>query len=335
MEEKKDLARSEQLAASERFTNMVLKEFSGSVAGAAEVTERQRRLIQGYFIGVDRALKMAEEERVRKNEKNQNHDYDNTLPVSWNTVNMGDLALDLVHYARMGLDMMQPNMLFPIPYKNKKRGVYDVTLMEGYNGKRYIAEKYAIETPISVAVEVVYSKDVFKPLKKGFERKVESYTFDIVDPFDRGEIVGGFAYLEFEDPLKNKLILMSWKDIEKRKPEYASANFWGGKQTVWRDGKKVEEEVEGWKDEMVRKTIIREAFSAKHLPRDPSKVDDAFLATKLRELRYAEIEIEAEADEKAGTIVVDPDVLSTDDPVTVDLSEALEKASADDNGPEF
>ena len=122
MEEKKDLARSEQLAASERFTNMVLKEFSGSVAGAAEVTERQRRLIQGYFIGVDRALKLAEEERIRKNENNKNHDYDNTLPVSWNTVNMGDLALDLVHYARMGLDMMQPNMLFPIPYKNKKRG---------------------------------------------------------------------------------------------------------------------------------------------------------------------------------------------------------------------
>ena len=331
----KDLERSEQLAASERFTNTVLKEFSGSVAGAAEVTERQRRLIQGYFIGVDRALKMAEEERVRKNENNKNHDYDNTLSVNWNTVNLNDLALDLVHYARMGLDMMQPNMLFPIPYKNKKRNCYDVTLMEGYNGKRYIAEKYAIDTPVSVSVEVVYKNDVFKPLKKGFDRKVESYTFEIVNPFDRGEIVGGFAYLEFEDPLKNKLIIMSWKDIEKRKPAYASANFWGGKQTVWKDGKREEEEVEGWKDEMVRKTIIREAFSAKHLPRDPGKVDDAYLAAKLRELKYAEIETAAEAEEMAGTIVIEPEELPDSAPVTVDLSEALEKTEGLPVGPEF
>ena len=68
---------------------------------------------------------------------------------------------------------------------------------------------------------------------------------------------------------------MPLKDILKRKPEYASANFWGGKATEWQtvDGKrkKVEVEKEGWFEEMCRKTLIREVYSAKHLPRDPQK----------------------------------------------------------------
>jgi len=297
--------KQEQLAMSERFTNTVLKEFGGSVAGAMQVTDYQRTLIQGYFIVIDRALKAAEEERIRKNENNKDHKYDNDLPVTWNTVNLNDLALDLVHYARMGLDMTQDNMLFPIPYKNNKRNNYDVTLMEGYNGIRYIAEKYAVEAPTAVTIEVVYSTDTFKPIKKGGNNRVENYEFEITSPFDRGEIVGGFAYLEFEDPTKNELIIMSMKDIEKRKPKYASANFWGGKAKVWENGKQIETEVEGWKDEMVRKTIIREAFSAKHLPRDPKKVDDSYQYMKMREARYAEIEAQAEINASANATLID------------------------------
>lgn len=296
---------AEQLAMSERFTNTVLKEFGGSVAGALQVTDYQRTLIQGYFIVIDRALKAAEEERLRKNAANKNHDYDNKTPVSWNTVNLNDLALDLVHYARMGLDMTQDNMLFPIPYKNNKRNNYDITLMEGYNGIRYIAEKYAVEVPTAVTIEVVYRTDTFKPIKKGGSNRVENYEFEITNPFDRGEIVGGFAYIEFADPTKNELIIMPMKDIMKRKPKYASANFWGGKQKVWENGQQVEVEAEGWLDEMVRKTIIREAYGAKHLPRDPKKVDDSYQYMKMREARYAEIEAQAEIAANANATLID------------------------------
>lgn len=104
-----DAQKTEQLATSEKFTNKVLKEFGGNVAGALQVTNYQRTLIQGYFIVIDRALKAAEEERIRKNTNNKDHKYDNDLPINWNTVNLNDLALDLVHYARMGLDMTQDN----------------------------------------------------------------------------------------------------------------------------------------------------------------------------------------------------------------------------------
>lgn len=340
----------EQLTMSERFTNKVLQEFGGNVAGALQVTDYQRTLIQGYFIVIDRALKAAEEERVRKNAANKNHDYDNNLPISWKTVNLNDLALDLVHYARMGLDMMQENMLFPIPYKNNKRNWYDVNLMEGYNGIRYIAEKYAVEVPTAVTIEVVYSTDTFKPIKKGKDSRIENYEFKINNAFDRGEIIGGFAYLEFTDPTKNELIIMSMKDIKKRKPKYASANFWGGVQKVWENGKQVETECEGWLDEMVRKTIIREAYSAKHLPRDPKKVDDNYQYMKMREARYAEIEAQTEISANANAILIDtaptPAELpeTTADRPAVDLNTgevvntettAPTEASVPSDGPDF
>lgn len=299
--------KTNQLTHSERFVNMVTKEFSSNVAGTLQLSEYQRTLVQGYFIAVDRAIKAAEEERVRKNGNNKDPKWNNELPVTWDTVNRTALALDVVHYAKMGLDMMQPNHLFAIPFKNNKKNQYDVNLMPGYNGIRYIAEKYAVEAPVAVTTEVVYSTDKFKPIKKSLSNKVESFEFEITNAFDRGQIIGGFAYLEYKDSTKNKLVIMSMKDIEKRKPDHASANFWGGKTKKWQNGKQVEVETDGWLDEMVRKTLIREAYSAKHIPLDPKKVDDAYQHMKLQELRFAEMETQASIDENANMILIDSD----------------------------
>ena len=294
--------------ASERFTAMVMRQFGGAV-GAPDLTDFQKRLVQGYFIAVDRVLKTAEDERVRKNSNNRDHKFDNDLPVVWENVNLVDLALDVVHYARMGLDMMQDNHLFPIPYKNNKTNKYDMTLMPGYNGIRYIAEKYAVELPVAVTTELVYSTDRFSPIKKSSGNRVESYQFEITQPFDRGAIVGGFGYIEFTDATKNKLILMSIKDILKRKPQYASANFWGGKTTEWQyvDGKKqkVEVEKEGWFAEMCLKTLVREVYSAKHIPRDPQKIDESYQYMKMREAQVAEMQAEQEVENYANGDVID------------------------------
>jgi len=297
-----------ELNMSERFTVKVMKEFGSSV-GAPQVTEFQKRLIQGYFISIDRALKVAEEERERKNKANSNHEYDNNLPVVWANVNLNDLALDLVHYARLGLDMMQDNHLFPIPYKNNKRNCYDITLMEGYNGIRYIAERYAVEFPRAITVELVYSTDTFVPIKKDSRHNVETYEFTINDAFDRGEIKGGFGYIEYDDPAKNELVIMTMKNIMKRKPAYASANFWGGKATEWQtvNGKrqKVEVEKDGWFEEMCKKTIMREVYSAKHIPRDPQKVDETYQYLKMREAKRAEMEAQDIIDIHANGEVID------------------------------
>ena len=302
--------------AAERFTAKVMKEF-GRTVGEIHVTDYQRQLVQGYFIAIDRALKSAEEERLRKNEKNKDHEkYDNNLPVTWGNVNLNDLALDVVHYARMGLDMMQENHLFPIPYKNNKTGKYDMTLMPGYNGIQYIAEKYAVEPPLAVTVELVYSTDTFRPIKKSAENRVENYDFAINNAFDRGEIIGGFGYIEFADPVKNKLVIMTKKDIEKRKPKYASANFWGGKQKVWENGKQVDQETDGWYEEMCLKTIKREIYSAKHIPRDPKKIDDNYQYMKMREARIAELEAQDIIDANANGMVIDVTPTALPEPVT-------------------
>ena len=302
--------------AAERFTAKVMKEF-GSTVGEIQVTDYQRQLVQGYFIAIDRALKSAEEERLRKNEKNKDHEkYDNNLPVTWGNVNLNDLALDVVHYARMGLDMMQENHLFPIPYKNNKTGKYDMTLMPGYNGIQYIAEKYAVEPPLAVTVELVYSTDTFRPIKKSAENRVENYEFAINNAFDRGEIIGGFGYIEYADPVKNKLVIMTKKDIEKRKPKYASANFWGGKQKVWENGKQVDQETDGWYEEMCLKTIKREIYSAKHIPRDPKKIDDNYQYMKMREARIAELEAQDIIDANANGMVIDVTPTALPEPVT-------------------
>lgn len=102
-----------------RFTKKVLAQFANSTGSQVEVTDFQRRLIQGYFIQIDRALATAEENRVAKNAKNRDHKYDETIPVTWKFVNLQDLAMDLVRYARMGLDMQCENMLFPIPLQEQ------------------------------------------------------------------------------------------------------------------------------------------------------------------------------------------------------------------------
>ena len=295
---------------SERFMQKVIHEFSGSV-GEFQITDYQRQLIQGYFIGVDRALKTAEAERIRKNERNSNHEYDNKVPVTWANVNMADLALDVVHYARLGLDTMQANFITPIPYLNNKTNLYDVNLMLGYNGIKYIAEKFALDPPKSVTIELVYQSDTFKPYKKGRGNDVEGYDFDITNPFDRGKIVGGFGYIEYSDPCKNELVIMSMKDIEKRKPQYASANFWGGMKKEWQtvNGKRqqVEVEVEGWLDEMCRKTLIREVYSPKHILLDPRKVDENYQYMRQREeqLQRAQDDMQAVINVTANTVPIE------------------------------
>jgi recombination protein RecT len=293
---------------SDQFTQKVLAEFGGNVTRSLEITDYQRYLIQGYFIKIDLALKTTEEARLAK--KNN----DNPLPAIWENVNLANLALDVIHYARMGLDMMTANHLYPIPFRNKKTNKYDITLMPGYNGIRYIAKKYAVEEFIADTIELVYSNDTFIPIKKDSSSRIDSYKFEITQPFNRGEIIGGFGYIEYADPTKNKLILMPIEAILKRKPQYASAEFWGGEKDKWEGGKKVgKEKIDGWFDEMCRKTVIREVFSPKHIPRDPEKIDENYRHMERQETQMAEIEARAEIDEYANRIVIDGDFVEAEE----------------------
>ena len=263
----------QELTASERFTGMVMKEFQGNI-GALNLNEYQKQLIRGYFIGIDNALKKAEEARLNKNSwKSTKEEDKNNLPIIWQNVNMNDLAIAVVHHAKLGLDMQIPNHLNAIPYKNNKTQKYDIGFLKGYKGLEYIATQLSLYPIRNIIVELIYSNDVFEIVNKD---NITRYNFIIKNPFDRGEIIGGFGYIQYVDESRNKIITLSKKDIDKRKPAYAAAEFWGGEKDKWENGKKVgTETIEGWQEEMLYKTMVR--ATCKKVPLDPKKINESYI----------------------------------------------------------
>lgn len=288
MTEQKDVTTVEK-PMSQRFMEKVVAEFSSGV-GEVALTDFQKRLAQNYFISIDSSLKTADEKRVKSNQSKKDDRYKNNLPITWPNVNMTQLAQNVVAAARIGLDPAQKNHINMIPYKNNATNKYDIGFLEGYRGIELKATKYGLDVPAAVIVELVYSKDHFKPIKKDHKNKVESYEFEVVDAFDRGKIVGGFYYHAYNDnPEKNKLVVISVKDIEKRKPAYASVEFWGGEKDKWENGKKVgTEHIDGWYEQMCYKTIHRAAYG--NITIDSQKIDDDYMR-----LRQMERDLKEEA----------------------------------------
>lgn len=284
---------------SERFMTKVISEF-GSGVGEVALTKFQKRLAQNYFIALDAILKTTEEKRLKKSEK-----FRDAVPVTWQHVNMEKLARDVVAMARVGFDPSQPNHINPIPYKNKHTGKYDITFIEGYRGIELKATKYGLDVPDYVTVELVYSTDKFRPVKKDSKNQYEGYEFEIVNAFDRGDIIGGFYYHSYSKaPEKNKLVVMTKKDIEKRKPDHASPEFWGGEKDKWENNKKVgTETVEGWYDKMAWKTIYRAAYG--DITIDSQKIDDDYLRLKQMESDFAEAEVDEEIRANANGPIID------------------------------
>lgn len=265
-----EVAHSE-LSMGQRFMAKVQSEMVTST-GINQVTDSQKRLIQSYYIAIDQALKSAEEKRLGQSEK-----FRPNLAYTWKNVNMETLAIRVMAFSKIGFDPSLPNHLSFVFHKNKAGTQYEVTFLEGYRGKELKAKKYALDVPIATTVELKYTTDHFRPIKKDHKNPVETYEFEIKNPFERGEIEGGFYYHQYADATKNKLVIMSAKDIEKRKPQYAAAEFWGGDKDEYKDGAKTGKkiQVEGWKDEMYRKTVARAAFG--DLTIDPEKIDQNYM----------------------------------------------------------
>ena len=137
-------------------------------------------------------------------------------------------------------------------------------------------------------------KDVNDPVEK-YEHIPSDNPFD-----DSKEVVGGYWYKEFEDETKNKLKIFTKKDIEKRKPKYASAEFWGGEKDEWVGGKKTGNKIkiDGWYEEMAEKTIIRNAYGS--IPIDNDKIDETYLHIKQNEIENAFDDVAVEVIENAN-----------------------------------
>lgn len=314
---------------SERFVAKVVSEMT-KVGGDMPLTDFQKRLAQNYAISIDSSLKTLEEKRIKGN-VGKSEKYQKLVPITWLNINMEQLSRDVVASARIGLDPAQKNHINTIPFINNNTGKYDVGFIDGYRGMELKAMKYGLDVPDSVIIEVVYSTDNFIPIKKDFRNKVESYEFTITNPFERGEIKGGFYYHTFSNnPEKNKLVMLSMKDIEKRKPSRASAEFWGGEKDEWKNGAKTgkKEVVEGWLDEMVYKTLARAAYG--NITIDSQKIDNDYMQLKQNEQSFKSAEVAADIAQYANSEEIDitPDV-TIEHEVIVDVIDKTE------DGPNF
>lgn len=227
----------------EHFALKVLEKYGGAVEDRAE----QKRLIQGYYVFIDRALQSE------------------NPPVSWHSIDMESLSRELVCCARLGLDMRQDKQLRPVIAKSDAGKKTRVTIELGCNGVRHLALRYAEDPPKDVTIELVYETDTFTPIKKGGDNEIENYKLEITKPFDRGKIVGGFGYIEYGDSAKNQLVILTRQDIEKR-------------QAIGLDGPQDDD----WFAEQCLDIIKREVYSERHIPRDPKKIDDAYWYLKLK-----------------------------------------------------
>lgn len=318
--------------ASERFTNMVVNEFQGNI-GQLNLNEYQKQLIRNYFIGIDNALKVAETSRSFSKKKA------NDPTITWENVNMNKLAVDVVQNAKMGLDMSVANHLHVVPFKNGKTNKYDLTLMPGYEGLKYIAANFALYKVADIKVELVHENDVFQPT---YKNNIEGYEFKITNPFSRGNVIGGFGYIRYENEVHNKLVVMSVEELLKRKPSTASAEFWGGQKDKWEDGKKVgTEEIEGWTNEMLYKTMVR--ATCKKVTVDPKKINDSYIYVMETSDNYymeqQEEKVQGEIDENANNSLIDIETGEIQDTVDASMVSAEKLAEPAeihaDEGPAF
>lgn len=249
MAEKKDKTlQVKEPAISARFTAAVVKEFNSTISNI-ELSPYQRKLAQHLYIKIDETLKLLEAKRVSSNQKKS--------PITWENINMNKLALDAVHRVELGLDALIPNHISPIPYFNSKLKKYDLDLRVGYSGKDYYRRQMCTDPPLDIIYELVHKTDKFKPIKRTHDKPVESYAFEITEPFSRGEVVGGFAYIKYGDQTKNQLVIVTKADFDKSKKRAMTQDFWGQHEA-----------------QMQFKTLVLRATDK--LAMDPKKVNASF-----------------------------------------------------------
>jgi recombination protein RecT len=256
MAKTKEVTKTETVSA--RFVNAITKEFLATAGNLpVKFDEKKKRLAQHLFIAMDAALQVLEKKRLDKGPKNN-------PPIVWANINMNRLAIDAMHRIELGLDALIPNHISVIPYLNGYTKKYDVDLRIGYVGNDYYRRKMAVEAPVDIIYELVHENDKLVVIKKSARNNVETYEFEIPEPFKRGKVTGGFGYILFEDPAKNKLVLVSEDEFLKYKAESKSNAFWGK-----------------WGDPMRYKTLVHRTTAKLQI--DPDKVSPAYAVVEAEE----------------------------------------------------
>jgi len=289
---------------STKFVAAVSRQFAAEIGSALAFTEYEKTLAQHLFVKIDNSLKEFE---AKRNDQNK-------PAYIWANVNMNKLAIDAVHRVNLGLDALIPNHIHTIPYLNGATKKYDIDLQIGYAGKDFYRRDAAIDKPVGVIYELVYSTDVFKPHKKSLNNQIESYEFEITNPFNRGNVIGGFGYVMYAEPRNNFLVIVTEDDFKKSESAAKSKEFWN-KYPV----------------EMRFKTLVNRTTAKLNL--DPRKVNSKSYAYV--EGQEQEDRVQREIAEHANSEVIDinpEDAKFTDAEPTAEQSQGEKPAESTDKG---
>lgn len=235
---------------SERFVGMVMQEFNAAFGNGAQLTPMQKKLAQHLYLRIDKALQDAEAKRIKMGDKK--------LSYTWQNINLTKLAMDAMHRINLGLDGLVENHISPIAYWNSTQKKYDLDLRVGYVGKDYYRRKMAVEEPVDIVYELVYDTDEFRPIKKNATNEVESFEFEIKNPWNRGKVVGGFGYIMYSDPKKNKLVIVTEKDFQRSEKSAKANEFWKNNR-----------------EQMQYKTIVHR--TTEKISVDPEKINESYM----------------------------------------------------------
>ena len=279
-----------QMTPSERFMAESLRQYAAN-AGNLAISDYEKTLLQHVFIKADMSLQDMNNNLEASQAKGYKKDQP---PITWQNIDIKKMALDAVNRAQLGIDALIPGHMYPIAYWRKEKGLYDLDLRIGYKGEMYYIQEAALHPIREIRVELVHQTDDFTVYKKDSANKVEGYTFKVNQPFSRGPVVGGYAYIEYEDNCSNALIVMSLDEIMKRKP--GNSEFWAK-----------------WEQEMQYKTLVHAAAGKVIL--DPKKVNATAMAMAEAD-DYADYS-NAPSDENSIDLVLEGKALAEQQPAAL------------------
>lgn len=253
----------------------VVKSGKGFVRTVVEVggaqsfqpTQAQLNLIQGYQVAMTNALTNS--------------------GIKWTDCILDKkLYQDLVNSAQMGFDMRVENMIFPIPRRDKNAGgKYRFTFQLGCNGYMWRAVKYSYGEVLDATPRLLYKGDAFIPHFRDMNHPYDTFEYtpkDILAEKKDDDIIGGFVYITYANPMQNKLVIMSRAEINKHRALAQRDNVWSA-----------------WFGAMARKTLIIKASKAITL--DPSKIDDAYQRSVTIENEGSDMDMQTDILEKQAT----------------------------------
>lgn len=277
---KQQNGKSKELAVSQRFVHKVEEQYKAELGNELDFHDYEATLAQHLYLKISETLQDLEEKRIEAGK--------DKMPYKWQNLNLKKLYLDSTYRVALGLDALLKNHIHPIPYWNKKQKKYDLDLRIGYRGEDYCKRRLSIYPIVDIIYELVHENDAFKPLKRNHERRVENYEFNIDSPFDRGEVVGGFGYIMYENPHQNTLIIVTKEDFDKSRSLAQTDEFWSKNER-----------------EMQFKTLVHRVTS--QITIDPRKVHSKAYARIEEDLSITERQLESEIEDTDNGEVIDFD----------------------------